>query len=165
MDNSYQNEAPVEHVLDDLGIQLTQASKNQRLVNFLVDRGLLYFSWRFLVIKLTVTIISYFKIYIENRPLFIASFYLFMMAFDLLFYVAFEAFTGGKSLGKYITGTRAVNTDGTRVSPKTALLRGLSRIVPFEVFSALGNPCYPWHDRWTNTYVIDESSSILPSYS
>ncbi|HEX9513187.1 MAG TPA: hypothetical protein VF939_22005 [Puia sp.] len=33
--------------------------------------------------------------------------------------------------------------------------------VPFEVFSALGSPCHPWHDRWTDTLVIDERLSQL----
>jgi len=70
-----------------------------------------------------------------------------------------EGLFKGKSLGKLITGTRAVNTDGTNISFKTALLRGLSRIVPFEPFSALGGPSHPWHDKWTNTYVIDEKLS------
>jgi uncharacterized RDD family membrane protein YckC len=73
-----------------------------------------------------------------------------------------ESVTGGKTLGKLITGTRAVNQDGTRVSPRTAILRCLSRMVPFEPFSALGSPSFPWHDRWTNTFVIDERESTLP---
>ena len=61
-----------------------------------------------------------------------------------------------------MNGTRAVNEDGTRITFKTALLRSLSRLVPFEAFSALGaNPPYPWHDRWTGTYVIDETQSRL----
>lgn len=76
---------------------------------------------------------------------------------------AVEAVFKGKSLGKIITGTRAVNEDGTEISAKTAFLRGLSRAVPFSAFSALGGWCHPWHDRWTATYVIDLKKSILPS--
>ena len=80
----------------------------------------------------------------------------------VLYMFGTEALFKGKSLGKLITGTRAVNEDGSDISAKTALLRGLSRIVPFEAFSALGNPSYPWHDKWTNTYVIDEKASNRP---
>ncbi len=73
-----------------------------------------------------------------------------------------EAAFKGKSLGKLITGTRAVNEDGTNVTVKAAFFRGLSRAVPFNAFSALGNPTYPWHDKWTKTYVIDERESNRP---
>jgi uncharacterized RDD family membrane protein YckC len=80
-----------------------------------------------------------------------------------LYISAFEMVTKGRTLGKLITGTKAVNEDGTTVTPATAFKRGFSRIVPFEIFSALGSPCYPWHDKWSNTYVIDiKASSILP---
>ena len=72
-----------------------------------------------------------------------------------------EALTGGRSLGKLITGTRAVNADGSAISMQTAFWRGLCRAVPFEAFSALGSPSYPWHDKWTNTYVIDLRQSVL----
>jgi uncharacterized RDD family membrane protein YckC len=72
-----------------------------------------------------------------------------------------EGFTKGKSLGKLITGTRAVNEDGSQISFQTGMLRGFCRAVPFNQLSALGNPCYPWHDKWTNTEVIDEKESGL----
>src|SRR5690606_37410582 len=77
----------------------------------------------------------------------------------LLFYGAYmgliEAMFKGRSLGKLITGTIAVNEDGSRISALTAFLRGLSRAVPFNVFSALGSPCYPWHDKRNKTYVVE----------
>ena len=60
-----------------------------------------------------------------------------------------EAMFKGKTLGKLITGTRAVNEDGSNLSAKTAFFTGLSRVVPFEAFSALGTPSYPSHDKWT----------------
>ena len=60
-----------------------------------------------------------------------------------------------RTIGKFVTGTKAVNTDGSKMEPKTILLRSLCRIVPFEPFSALGNPSRPWHDKWSKTYVID----------
>jgi uncharacterized RDD family membrane protein YckC len=73
-----------------------------------------------------------------------------------------EAVTTGRSLGKLITGTKAVNEDGSNISAGTAFKRGLSRMVPFEIFSALGSPSYPWHDKWSHTYVIDiKKSSII----
>ncbi len=70
-----------------------------------------------------------------------------------------EAMFKGKSLGKLITGTRALNLDGSRISTATAFARGFSRAVPFCVFSAFGSPCDPWQDKWTNTMVVDERKS------
>jgi uncharacterized RDD family membrane protein YckC len=67
-----------------------------------------------------------------------------------------EAMFRGKSIGKLITGTKAVNEDGSDISFAKAFERGLARMVPFEAFSALGEPSYPWHDKWTKTFVIDE---------
>lgn len=72
-----------------------------------------------------------------------------------------EAVFKGKSLGKLITGTRAVNLDGSRISTTTALGRGFSRAVPFNPFSALGTPSDPWHDRWNKTLVMDEKLSAI----
>jgi uncharacterized RDD family membrane protein YckC len=72
-----------------------------------------------------------------------------------------ETIFRGRSIGKFITGTKAVNEDGSSISFTTALARGFARIVPFEAFSALGNPSYPWHDKWCRTYVIDIKDSGL----
>jgi uncharacterized RDD family membrane protein YckC len=142
--------------------QIVQASTGKRLANYLID--LVFFYIIFAVVL--------FGIIIGNpetaetldddsigtdfmlRLLTLISFGLYMFLVEMIF--------KGKSLGKLITGTRAVNEDGTPISPGTALLRGLSRMVPFEQFSALGNPSYPWHDKWTRTYVIDEKASKIP---
>lgn len=70
-----------------------------------------------------------------------------------LYYFLTEFLFKGRSIGKFITGTKAVNNDGSDISAKTALLRTLCRIVPFEPFSAFGG--HPWHDKWTKTHVID----------
>ena len=69
-----------------------------------------------------------------------------------------EAIFGGKSLGKLITRTKAVNLDGSKISTGTAFERGFSRAVPFCVFSAFGSPCDPWQDRWTKTMVVNEKN-------
>jgi len=78
-----------------------------------------------------------------------------------LYMSVIESVFKGKSLGKIITKTRAVNLDGSRISTSTAFARGFSRAVPFCVFSAFGSPCNPWQDKWTNTMVIDEKKSIF----
>lgn len=76
----------------------------------------------------------------------------------LLFYALYmgvlETVFKGRSIGKFATGTRAVNLDGSQITAKTAFLRGLSRAVPFSAISALGSPSNPWQDKWTNTMVV-----------
>ena len=89
-----------------------------------------------------------------------ASFGLMDRIVTLIFYAiymsAIEVIFKGKSLGKLITKTRAVNLDGTQISTQTAFARGFSRAVPFCAFSAFGSPCNPWQDKWTNTMVVEE---------
>ncbi|MGM9476664.1 RDD family protein [Pedobacter sp. GSP4] len=84
---------------------------------------------------------------------------------SLLFYgiIMFftEAMSNGKSIGKLITGTKAVNLDGSDITFQKAFTRNLVRAIPFNVFSALGNPCAPWHDTWSDTLVIEEKKVAL----
>lgn len=78
------------------------------------------------------------------------------MLFYSLYMGSMEAAFKGKTLGKLITGTRAVNEDGSTLQTGKAFARGFIRAVPFCAFSALGDPCNPWQDRWTDTMVIKE---------
>jgi uncharacterized RDD family membrane protein YckC len=70
----------------------------------------------------------------------------------IVYYTICEKLFKGYTLGKIITGTRAIRQDGKELTFKNALLRSLSRIVPFEVFS--GFSTLTWHDSWTDTMVI-----------
>lgn len=141
---------------------LVQAGSGKRFANYLIDLVIFY---------LLVFLFGIFLGFVNPQTLDELDaqsngFDLVGRLLSLLFYGLYmfvvEAIFKGKSLGKLITGTRAVNEDGTAISFQTALLRGLSRAVPFNAFSALGTPCYPWHDRWTKTYVIDEKESLVP---
>ena len=70
----------------------------------------------------------------------------------LIYYTICEKAFRGYTLGKLITGTRAIRLDGGELTLKDAFQRSLSRIVPFETLSAIWGA--PWHDTWTNTTVI-----------
>jgi uncharacterized RDD family membrane protein YckC len=162
MENDYQPQDPSEHLLDEHDyIDLQRAASGRRLVNYLVDYTIIYVVWRFVFFKSVVSFLTVIYEHTQSQAALYTFSYILILGWSLLYKTAFETLTGGKTIGKYLTGTRAVNEDGTRLSSKTALLRALSRIVPFEAFSALGSPCYPWHDRWTHTYVIDEKASTL----
>lgn len=70
---------------------------------------------------------------------------------NVLYYAIFETLTGG-SPAKLLLGRTVIDQFGQRPDAGKIFLRSLSRIVPFEAFSCLGER--GWHDTWTKTYVV-----------
>ena len=139
--------------------QLLRASTGQRFVNYLVD--VIVFYLLFIVLGVIIALVS--PSAIESLSEESGGFGLLERLLSLIFYALYmglvEGIFKGKSLGKLISGTRAVNLDGSRITFSKAFARGFSRAVPFCVFSAFGTPCDPWQDKWTDTMVIDEKKS------
>ena len=156
-------ETDEQHLFADPEYHLIQASSGKRFANYIIDLVIFYilmFASGIVIALIDPEALDSINdddtgFNLLDRLLGLVLYGLYMFAIETIF--------KGKSLGKLITGTRAVNEDGSNVSPKAALLRGLSRAVPFNALSALGNPAYPWHDRWTKTYVIDEKESNRPA--
>ena len=163
MENSYATPEQSENILDGADYSLQRAGAGRRLANYLIDLIVWIVALFIYVTRSAAASPAAFDRYDNGDSVGVRMTVNFWGA---LIYVCImtlmEALSKGKSLGKLITSTRAVNEDGSNISFKTALLRSLSRIVPFEAFSALGNPSNPWHDRWTKTYVIDERKSHRP---
>ena len=150
-----------QEILTELEYNLVQASSGKRLANYLIDLVVFY-----VLVFLIAMAIAFFNIQTaDNDDTSFSSNGLIDRIIFLLLYGMYmflvEALFNGKTFGKLITGTRAVKEDGTALTLKSAFLRGISRAVPFDNFSALGNPSYPWHDKWSDTYVIDERKSTL----
>jgi uncharacterized RDD family membrane protein YckC len=70
------------------------------------------------------------------------------------YYILMEGLFG-RTIGKMITGTKVIGLNGLHPGWGTIILRSLARLVPFEPFSFLGSEGNGWHDRWTDTRVID----------
>ncbi|AZB10076.1 RDD family protein [Chryseobacterium sp. G0162] len=70
-----------------------------------------------------------------------------------LYYFLMENYLDGKTISKYITGTKVISTDGTKPTTQQIMYRSLSRIVPFDGLSFLG--VNGWHDSWSDTRVIN----------
>jgi len=70
-------------------------------------------------------------------------------------YTITEGATKGRTLGKLITKTRAVNYDLAPITWKDAFIRSLVRLAPFDPISGLSG--MPWHDKWSKTYVVRNS--------
>lgn len=56
------------------------------------------------------------------------------IAFYFIYYVSFEVISG-RTLGKFLTGTRVVTSRGLALSVPTAFVRTLCRFLPFEPMS------------------------------
>jgi uncharacterized RDD family membrane protein YckC len=161
MEENVNPEQPTD--LFDDHIEYTLAGQGQRFLNFLIDGLFMRFAlslatgylfgyillgiapdflaevayeidggektWRFWVLSITLGYFNY-----------------------LIYYTICEKAFKGYTLGKLLTGTRAIREDGQELTFKDAILRTLSRIVPFEVFSGFAER--PWHDTWTKTMVV-----------
>ena len=71
----------------------------------------------------------------------------------LFYYILTEGFLG-RSFAKFITGTVVVDENGRKPSFGTVIKRSLSRIIPFDGLSFLGDR--GWHDSISDTYVVNK---------
>ena len=137
------------------------ATQGQRFLNWLIDNLLMRLGLTFLTGMAISLILSFIAPDFLNRiaasessmggELILLSLMIGYMNY-IVYYTLCEKLFKGYTLGKIITGTRAIRQDGQELNFKDALLRSLSRCVPFEVFS--GFSTLTWHDSWTDTMVV-----------
>jgi len=136
---------------------LTNASTGKRFANFLID---------YIMILILLIVLLALYVIVTKSPNILnntedAMYNVIFISGYVLYYFVCEFFFKGKTIGKLITKTRALSEDGNLLTPKQAILRSLSRLVPFETISIFfgngGN--LTWHDKWTDTIVIDEKES------
>jgi len=147
-------------VLTDIQtLNYNYASTGQRFFNWLIDNLFMRFAVNYLtgaVVGILLQLISpeiLFELASGERGfVFWGVSYFIGICNYLFYYTLCEKLFRGYTLGKLITGTRAIREDDTELTFKDAFMRSLCRIVPFEVFSALGG--FPWHDTWTKTKVV-----------
>ncbi|NRB59833.1 MAG: RDD family protein [Winogradskyella sp.] len=132
------------------------ATKGLRFANFIIDYiAIIAFST---VIGIVIGIISglvgsfAFLDFLESN---VIVEYLFGYLIWLVYYLSFEFFLKGRSIGKWITKTKVVTHDGLEPSFETILVRSLCRFIPFEQFSFLGTDGKGWHDSISKTYVVE----------
>jgi uncharacterized RDD family membrane protein YckC len=76
----------------------------------------------------------------------------FGLVVDFAYYVLLEWLTG-RTLGKLLTGTKVVRTDGRPPRLGQVVGRTLVRLIPFEPFSFFGKLA-GWHDGLSGTRVV-----------
>jgi uncharacterized RDD family membrane protein YckC len=136
------------------------ASTGKRLANYLIDVFIFYL----LIIVVTVVVALIFPgaagFFNEDNIGGTLGDRIITLILYAIYMSIVETIFKGRSIGKFITRTKAINLDGSELTTATAFKRGFSRAVPFCVFSAFGNPCNPWQDRWTNTMVVDKQTRL-----
>ncbi len=123
-------------------INYEEVSAGIRFANYIIDIVFFY-----VLLAAIAFVSSSFLLFTEGGISYLVSYLCFVAYYTLL-----EGATRGRTIGKMLTGCTAIREDGQPLTFFDALMRSLSRIVPFEPFSALGG--HPWHDRWTNTKVV-----------
>lgn len=145
------------HLFDENELDPHQdASTGQRFVNYLVDALLMEFALGFatgyLVAKFLMAVSPETAYAWFGKDTLLASYVLGIIN-HLIYYTFSEKAFRGYTLGKLVTGTRAIREDGGELTLRNAFLRSLCRIVPFEALSIwFGDGL--WHDRWTKTRVV-----------
>lgn len=142
-------------------IHYEHAGQGQRFLNWLIDNILIRLGLSYAVgycIGLLIGLLNsdtqleiYSSIVNQSAAFYVVAYLIAALSY-ILYYTFCEKLFKGYTLGKLITGTRAIRQDGGELTLRNAFLRSLSRIVPFEIFS--GFSTLTWHDRWTDTMVI-----------
>ena len=131
------------------------ASRWKRFTNFMIDLV------GFVVISVTVGIF-WNIIAPHNYANFVHATISSALTFRLILAIAYftyyflsELFLDGKTLGKLITKSRAVDIHRNPPTVSQLLKRSVYRLIPFEMVSFLiGHTVRGWHDEWSDTYVI-----------
>jgi uncharacterized RDD family membrane protein YckC len=140
-------EAPLVEVVES-------ASKWRRFFNWLIDRLVIY-SLIFAVIVLAYAFGGD-QVVAWVDGIDTLTEYAITYATMLAYYTIMEGVLGF-SVGKLVTGTRAVDAQGRRLTFGRGLLRSLCRLIPFDAVSLLlsdDDVRRAWHDSITDTYVV-----------
>ncbi|NML69118.1 RDD family protein [Chryseobacterium sp. RP-3-3] len=128
-----------------------RASKGARFANYLIDLVAFYIVF-FVVLTILMLISPAFREWMANANDLIQR--VIAIIFYILFSFAMETVTGGRSLGKLITGTRVIMTDGQKPSAGNYFLRNIIRgVILVDQLSFLSENGF--HDSWSNTRVIN----------
>lgn len=136
-------------------VEYNKATSGNRFLNYIIDTICLFIinmALSFLSILLyNFTSVKFFYFYNNGGLLWelisgniVASAY----------YYLWESLSDGRTVGKYITNTKVISTDGLKPTNLQILYRTLFRIIPFDALSFLGGG-NGWHDSWSDTRVIN----------
>ncbi len=136
------------------------ANKGRRFLNLMIDRIAFYLIFILIgaFLGLFFSLIGY-----EEGLLWIGQLENISQAWDILltlsimflYYFAMESLVG-RTIGKALTKTVVVLKNGEKPTTRDIAIRTISRFIPFDPLSFLGNPTRGWHDSLSETYVVKE---------
>lgn len=140
-------------------VEDNRASSGVRFANLVIDRIVVYFLiflfGAFSVLMYELLNIDFFM-NVTNNLSQLTTFEDILVTTTIYFLYLFlmEYFTKGRTVGKYITGTKVLTTEGTTPTLQESFIRNISRLIPFDAISFLGGG-NGWHDSWSDTRVIN----------
>lgn len=143
----------MDDLLDDLNEKTIyqEASKEKRFLNLIIDYLVFLL---FIVIIGIISLVVQPNLFLDEYNLGAGLEYLITGSMMILYYTGLEYLLKGKTIGKYLTKTRAVNEDNSRMDFITTLKRSLFRLIPFEPLTFLG--ARGLHDSLSHTKVIQD---------
>lgn len=126
------------------------ASKGTRFANYIVD----------LIVLIALNFGITFLLVFAGIPFYfpIAGDYIFGFIVGTLYYTLMES-AFDKSLGKFLTGTKVIKTNGDKPSFVNYLGRSAARSIPFNALVFLFSDSI-WHDSLSNTRVVHEKKIV-----
>lgn len=134
-----------------------KASFGSRLTNYFLDRFFIY-----VIFYAAIFLFGIFYVFvfgedidsekIEDDDAINLAFVFMYLLFSFLYFYLMEYYYG-RTIAKYITGTKVISIDGNPPTSKQIIARTFSRAVPFNAWSFLGEN--GWHDSWSETRVIN----------
>lgn len=150
------NNSLLDDVIQREEMRLIRATSGQRITNYVID----------MIINTVITMFVFGMLLIvflgedaasELNP--VVDHIISAIATAIIYFIT-EISLHGKTLGKYVTKTRVVTTTGDTPTANQYLGRSFARAVPFDAFSFLNDNASGWHDKWSDTMVIDEKLSV-----
>lgn len=133
----------------------SNASRGQRFANYIIDFFIFYL-FVILIGALFGILLGLFSpsslnVLNQENPF---SEYLIGFVLGTIYFTGIEFLTKGRSVGKLITKTKVITSDGEAPEFKHFLIRSLCRFIPFEPFSFFGSDASGWHDSISKTRVV-----------
>ena len=124
-----------------------RATWQKRLVNYIIDTVC--------IIVIFIILLRIIPYAVKGLPFdFELDVNIVLLVIYVLYYLILEGLTG-RTVGKVLTKTRTVNFQEKRPSIGQVLIRTLMRLLFIEVFSFFSKIPDGWHDRVSNTKVIE----------
>ena len=130
---------------------LVPASRMKRFLNSLIDTVFFYILLSAIGVVF-VLVVPGGDAAIDRNPI---TAQLISILLFIAYYALFESWLG-KTIGKVITKTKVVDSEGEKPDFKAIVGRSFARLIPFEAFSFLRETPTGIHDRMTNTMVVDD---------